>query len=189
MLDEKDGVLERAEALMIAAWPEPAEYAKFIDEDAERSFELLRSVVSAARSTRARYRLSPKEQLVALARMGVEDQQRFSTMTDLAASLGNLELTVAGEDAAKPAASIGVVDGGVEVFIVLEGKVDLAAERARMEKEVASATKELTAAERTLANEGFVAKAAPEVVQKKRDRAAELKETITALQSQLADFE
>ena len=63
------------------------------------------------------------------------------------------------------------------------------AERARMEKEIASATKELTAAERTLANEGFVAKAAPEVVQKKRDRAAELKETITALQSQLADFE
>ena len=121
--------------------------------------------------------------------MGVEDQQRFSTMTDLAASLGNLELTVAGEDAAKPAASIGVVDGGVEVFIVLEGKVDRAAERARMEKEIASATKELTAAERTLANEGFVAKAAPEVVQKKRDRAAELKETITALQSQLADFE
>ena len=168
---------------MIAAWPEPAKYEKFIDEDAERSFELLRSVVSAARSTRARYRLSPKEQLVALARMGVEDQQRFSTMTDLAASLGNLELTVAGEDAAKPAA------GGVEVFIVLEGKVDLAAERARMEKEIASATKELTAAERTLANEGFVAKAAPEVVQKKRDRAAELKETITALQSQLTDFE
>ena len=34
-----------------------------------------------------------------------------------------------------------------------------------------------------------MAKAAPEVVQKKRDRAAELKETITALQSQLADFE
>ena len=189
VLDEKEGVLERAEALMIAAWPEPAEYEKFIDEDAERSFELLRSVVSAARSTRARYRLSPKEQLVALARMGAEDQQRFSTMTDLAASLGNLDLTVAGEDAAKPAASIGVVDGGVEVFIVLEGKVDLAAERARMEKEIASATKELTAAERTLANEGFVAKAAPEVVQKKRDRAAELKETITALQSQLADFE
>ena len=189
VLDEKDGKLERAEALMVAAWPEPANYEKFVDEDAERSFELLRSVVSAARSTRARYRLSPKEQLVAVVRMNAEDQRRFSTMTDLAASLGNLELTVAGEDAVKPAASIGVVEGGVEVFIVLEGKVDLAAERARMEKEIAAATKELTAAERTLANEGFVAKAAPAVVQKKRDRAAELKETIAALQSQLADFE
>ena len=52
--------MDRAEALMIAKWPEPADYAKYIDEDAERAFELCRAVVSAARATRSRYRLSPK---------------------------------------------------------------------------------------------------------------------------------
>ena len=48
---------------------------------------------------------------------------------------------------------------------------------------------ELAAAERTLGNEGFIAKAAPEVVAKKRERAAELTETIAAVKAQLADFE
>ena len=44
---------------MIAKWPEPADYAKYVDEPAERAFELCRTVVSAARATRSRYRLSP----------------------------------------------------------------------------------------------------------------------------------
>ena len=62
------------------------------------------------------------------------------------------------------------------------------AEKARLEKEIAAAQKELAGCEKTLANEGFVAKAAPAVVQKKRDRAAELKEILVALTSQVADF-
>ena len=62
------------------------------------------------------------------------------------------------------------------------------AEKARLEKEIAAAQKELAGCEKTLANEGFVAKAAPAVVQKKRDRAAELKETLAALTAQVADF-
>ena len=66
--------------------------------------------------------------------------------------------------------------------------VDFAAERARIEKEIAKAEKELTGAEKTLANEGFVAKAAPEVVQKKRDRAEELRSQIASLKVQLIDF-
>ena len=67
--------------------------------------------------------------------------------------------------------------------------VDFDAEKARLNKELATAEKELAAAERTLGNEGFIAKAAPEVVAKKRERAAELTETIAAVKAQLADFE
>ena len=66
--------------------------------------------------------------------------------------------------------------------------IDLSAEKARLEKEIAAAQKELAGCEKTLANEGFVAKAAPAVVQKKRDRAAELKEILAALTAQVADF-
>lgn len=66
--------------------------------------------------------------------------------------------------------------------------MDFAAEKARLEKELAASEKELAAAERTLSNEGFVAKAAPEVVAKKRERAAELTDTIAAIKAQLVDF-
>ena len=182
-----DGAPGRADALMVAAWPEPARYERFVDEEAERSFELLRTVVSAARSTRARYRLSPKEHLALTAVMDEADTARFATLDALAASLANVELTV-GADVEKPRGSVAVVEGGVKAYVVLEGKVDLSAERGRLEREIAKDEKELAATERTLANEGFIAKAAPEIIQKKRDRVAELTATIATLNEQLADF-
>ena len=74
-------------------------------------------------------------------------------------------------------------------YVVVGDLVDFDAEKARLNKELATAEKELAAAERTLGNEGFIAKAAPEVVAKKRERAAELTETIAAVKAQLADFE
>ena len=73
-------------------------------------------------------------------------------------------------------------------FVVLEGKVDLSAEKARLEKGDCRGPEGAAGCEKTLANEGFVAKAAPAVVQKKRDRAAELKEILAALTAQVADF-
>jgi len=185
--DPETGENRRAEALMVAAWPEPERYARFVDEEAERSFELLRTVVSAARSTRARYRVSPKERLAVTVLMDGADTARFATLDALASSLANIDLEV-GADLAKPAGSVAVVEGGVEAHVVLEGKVDLAAERARLEREIAKGEKELAATERTLSNEGFIAKAAPEIIQKKRDRVAELTATVATLKEQLADF-
>ena len=98
-----------------------------------------------------------------------------------------MALTV-GADVAKPAASVGVVEGSVESFIVLEGKVDLVAEQARLAKAIDKAQKELAGVEKTLSNEGFIAKAAPAVVAKKRERAEELGSQIAAQRAQLADF-
>ena len=178
---------ERAEALMVAKWPEPADFEQWVDEEAERSFELLRAVVSAARSTRARYRLSPKEGLELAARMSAEDADRFGTLAPLAVKLANVELAY-GPEVAKPEASVTVVDAGVEVSIGLAGKVDLEAERARVEKEIAKAEKELASVEKTLSNQGFVAKAAPEVVAKKRERAEELTGLLAAMRASLENF-
>ena len=185
---DAEGNVDRAEALMIAKWPEPADYAKYVDEPAERAFELCRTVVSAARATRSRYRLSPKAELDVVVRAGAEDIEKLESLRSTIEPLANTASLVMGTDVEKPVASIAVVDSGVEVFVVLEGKVDLSAEKARLEKEIAAAQKELAGCEKTLANEGFVAKAAPAVVQKKRDRAAELKEILAALTAQVADF-
>ncbi|MDY4955740.1 MAG: hypothetical protein SO096_04660, partial [Prevotella sp.] len=69
------------------------------------------------------------------------------------------------------------------------GLVDLAAEAARLKKELAKAEKDLSSVSRTLSNEGFVAKAASAVIEKKRAQQAELTTTIEQLKGQIADFE
>lgn len=187
-VDPATGEASRADALIVAAWPEPDALAQYVDEDAERSFELLRTVVTAARSTRARYRLSPREELDLVVRAGAADVEALEGLRGTIESLARTSSLVMDADVDKPAASTAIVEGGVEVFIVLEGKVDLSAEKARIEKEIASSEKELAGLERMLANEGFISKAAPAVVEGKRARAAELADALEALKGQLADF-
>ena len=186
-LDE-DG--ERAEALMVADWPEPAAYERWVNEPAERAFELTRAVVTDVRSTRARYRISPKEQLgVSIRANSDEVAEAIRGMAEFIcafARVSPLDITT-GEATEKPEGSIVLAGADFDACIMLGDLVDFAAERARIEKSIAKAEKELAGAERTLANEGFIAKAAPEVVAKKRERAEELKAEIGALTAQLAD--
>ncbi len=188
---DEAGVSHRADALMVAAWPEPDAYACWIDEPAERAFELTRAVVSDVRSTRARYRISPKEQLDVVVRAAsAEVADAIHGMADFICSfarVGSLAVTTDALDE-KPAGSIALAGPDFNAYVIVGDLVDFAAERARIEKEIVKAEKELAGAEKTLANEGFVAKAAPEVVQKKRDRAEELRSQIASLTAQLADF-
>jgi len=175
--------------LMLAAWPEPEALATFVNDTAEHEFELAKQVVSAVRSTRARYRLSPKAQLDVSVRTNADDAAAIASQGDFIRNVGRVGELLVGADEAKPAGSVTVVDGDLELFVVVGGLVDLAAEATRVKKELEKAKKDLAGVERTLGNPGFVAKAAPEVVAKKQEQLADLTATVERLEAQVADFE
>jgi valyl-tRNA synthetase len=81
-----------------------------------------------------------------------------------------------GRAPARRAVSAVAVGAGFEVRVGLAGAVDLAAESVRIEKEIAKLDGELLALDRKLANESFVRKAPPEVVEKDRARLSDLRE-------------
>ncbi len=174
--------------LMMAAWPEPDALAGFVDERAEHDFELARRVVQVVRSTRARYRLSPKAELDVAVRSTAEDAAVLESQRDFICSVGRIGQLALGAHQDKPAGSVSTVDGGLEVFVALGGLVDLGAEAKRLEKEIAKAERELAGVARTLGNEGFIAKAAPEVIEKKRAQQAGLEQRLAQLRAQAADL-
>ncbi len=92
--------------------------------------------------------MSPKAELDVVVRAGAEDIEKLESLRSTIEPLANTSSLVMGTDVEKPAASIAVVDSGVEVFVVLEGKVDLFGREARLEKEIAAAQKELAGCER-----------------------------------------
>ena len=177
-----------ARFLMLAAWPEPADFKTFVNDVAEHDFELAKSLVSVVRSTRARYRLSPKEELDVAVRASVEDCAVLEAQHDFICGVGRVGALTASEGQQKPEGAVSVVDGGLEVFVVVGGLVDLAAEVAQLRKGLAKAEGELAGVTKTLGNAGFVAKAAPAIIERKRSQQAELEQTVERLKAQIADL-
>ncbi len=62
------------------------------------------------------------------------------------------------------------------------------AERARLEKDAAVCAKDVAKFEKKLSNPGFLAKAAPEIIEKDRARLAELKAKAELIEAQIADL-
>lgn len=174
--------------LMEAAWPDPDELAGFIDETSEHDFELAKQLVMQVRSARAHYRVSPKVDLDVAVKAPVADVERLEGQRDFVRNVGHVGELTLGTDTAKPAGSVSLVDGDHETFVVFGDLVDLDAESKRLQKELATAQKDLSGVERTLANQGFLAKAAVKVVEAKHARAAELTASIERLQAQIADL-
>ena len=177
-----------AEFLMLAAWPEPERLARFVNERAEGEFELAKRVISQVRSARARYRLSPRAELDVAVRATAEDSAVLDSQRDFIRRVGFVGELSLGPDQEKPAGSVSFVDGGLEIFVTLGGLVDLASESKRLEKELSKSEKQLAGVVRTLSNQGFLAKATPEVVAKKNEQRDELELTIQQLKSQIADL-
>ena len=178
-----------APALMMAKWPEPESLASLVDEESERAVSLLCDVVSAVRSTRARYGISPKQELPVVLRAGFENARVLEGLKSQIISMARAsELSIVPSDAHKPAESACVVAHGCEVYCVLTGLIDFEAERARLSKERATLQKDEAKFAKKLSNPGFLAKAAPEIVEKDTAKLAELRDKLARVEEQLAEL-
>ena len=178
-----------APALMMAKWPEPESLASLVDEGSERAVNLLCDVVSAVRSTRARYGISPKQELPVVLRAGFENARVLEGLKSQIISMARAsELSIVPSDAQKPAESACVVAHGCEVYCVLTGLIDFEAERARLTKERATLQKDEAKFAKKLSNPGFLAKAAPEIVEKDTAKLAELRDKLARVEEQLAEL-
>ena len=93
-----------------------------------------------------------------------------------------------GEGVEKPAECAAVVVEGAEVYMLLSGLVDFDAERARLAKEQKKIAGDVAKFEKKLSNPGFLAKAAPEIIEKDKTKLAELTDTLARLEAQLAEL-
>ena len=178
-----------APALMMAKWPEPESLASLVDEESERAVSLLCDVVSAVRSTRARYGISPKQELPVVLRAGFENARVLEGLKSQIISMARAsELSIVPSDAHKPAESACVVAHGCEVYCVLTGLIDFEAERARLTKERATLQKDEAKFAKKLSNPGFLAKAAPEIVEKDTAKLAELRDKLARVEEQLVEL-
>jgi len=163
--------------------PYPVADNNKIDSNAVSEMEWLMSFITGIRSIRSQMNIPPKKQLPVLLKDTVQlDQQRLTANQDFLSRLANLESITLLEGEA-PAAATALV-GKMEILIPLEGLIDKDAELARLDKEITKLEKVIKQSSGKLSNENYVAKAPAEVVQKERDKLAELEQALSQLKQQ-----
>ncbi|MBE6464545.1 MAG: valine--tRNA ligase [Eggerthellaceae bacterium] len=173
--------------LIGAVWPDAEDFEKYCNTSAERSIELVCQVIGAIRSSRARYGISPKTPLDVVVKANDADVELLNSEKALVESIGAARLSAAA-DASKPAESSAVLSAGVEVYVCLSGLVDFEAERARLSKERAKVDADVAKLTKKLSNEGFLAKAAPEIIEKDRGKLADLTDRLARIDEQLENL-
>ena len=169
------------EAGPAALLPWPADGER--DAAAEAHMGRLQDVIRAVRKLRNENRV-PERAEVAV-RVKTADPGPLMEQEGLIRRLARLESFDAAPDAARPATCAVEVLAGDEVYVSLEGLIDVAAERARTEKELEKARGHLRGLDAKLSNENFTSKAKPEVVERERARRDEIAERIARLEEAL----
>ncbi|MCK5381840.1 MAG: valine--tRNA ligase [Candidatus Latescibacteria bacterium] len=164
---QKLGVDKDAESLMIAAWPEAK--GQWVDAEAEREMAVVRGLVGAVRIIRSEMRVPPGKRVHILIRSTSEERLRMIEKNrDHIVHLSKAEKLTVGKDLEKPDASASAVVGEAEIFVPLEGIIDVKVERARLKKEMLRIRKALTGLEKKLADSRFLDNAPTEVVERER---------------------
>ena len=176
---------KQAKHLIVASWPQAAVLKQYCDEDAAAAIGMVCDAVSAIRSTRARYGISPKSALDVFIK-AKESTDLLEQQASLISSLANVSSLIISADAEKPAGSSVSLAGSLEVYVALSGLVDFEAERARLQSERDKVSKDAAKLEKKLSNQGFLAKAAPEIIEKDRAHFAELTDKLARIDEQLA---
>ena len=161
------------ETLMRATWP--VADASHLDKKSEAVITQLQSVITEVRRFRNDQGIKPSQKIPGRFVAPADVAQYASAM----AFLLKLEL---GDFT--PSASVEI--GSIKCELDLSGAVDLVAERARLEKDLVTAQKDLATAEVKLKNEGFMAKAPENVVKEIRERQAATTADIERITTQLA---
>ncbi len=163
----------------VAPWPKPGAPADGAALLAGMDKAL--AVVAGVRAVRNQKNLGPNKPLALVAKS--DEPALLAAYEGILRKLGGLEdLTFAD---AGPAGAVSFVLGGSEFFIPLEGHIDVAAERARLEKELAYAQGFRDSVQKKLGNEKFAQNAKPDVLAREQQKLADAETKITALEQAL----
>jgi valyl-tRNA synthetase len=175
--------LTGGESLVIADWPGPSGVS--LDPVAAQRVLDMQKLVTEVRRFRSDQGLADRQKVSARL-SGVRD----AGLEEHVPAVSALAWLTEPSDGFAPTASVEVRLTGGTVIVELDtsGSVDVAAERRRLEKDLAAAQKELTQTTAKLDNEAFLAKAPAEVVDKIRSRQQVARDEVDRISNRLTSL-
>ncbi|MFQ5657130.1 MAG: valine--tRNA ligase [Candidatus Methylomirabilales bacterium] len=172
-------------SIMVDKWP--VADSSLIDPEAVQEMERIMGVIRAIRNIRSEVRIPPNEWLNVLVKVeGEGDESFLASMEGYIRQLARVKELRTGRRLERPRYSAVAVTAGMEIYVPLEGLIDIASEVQRVDRELHKVERELDRVSRKLSNADFLSRAPAHVVTKEREIQQALLETREKLQRHLS---
>ena len=184
------GLTGLAEDQFLALQPWPKLNEQDLNIDLESSFFDLFASIRLIRNLRAVAGLKPSQKVPVMLVSGKKVLQNTlkTSINDIAVLTKAKEVQILSPEQAKllpPMKALAGVSGELEVVLPIEGLVDIASLRSRLEKDLNKAQKEIESLSIRLANKNFVGKAPKEVVEECRANLTESEAQVRLVKERL----
>ena len=186
------GITLKPEGDTIMLQPFPVADESQIDAAADADIEWVKNVIVAVRNVRGEMNISPAKALpIYLARGDATDKRRLDENRQFLSKLATLESITWLDDPADAPLCATSLAGDLEILVPMAGIIDVAAELARLDREIDKIAIEAKKLDGKLSNGKFVDNAPAEVVAKERQKLEEFEGSLAQLKekrSAIADM-
>lgn len=175
---------KRTEGESISTSAFPKVEKQLINPQADKDMEMVKNIVTAIRNIRGEMNIPPSKKISVLLKSNEVGERQI----DYIKKLAKVEDLKARENIKKPRASASAIVKSVEIYIPLEGLIDLNLERQRLQKEITRLESSLTGLEKKLSNEKFVNGAPAEIVERERAKQRDWQENLRKLKEILENL-
>ncbi|MGG3690245.1 valine--tRNA ligase [Caldifermentibacillus hisashii] len=177
----------KGESITVAEWPKVR--PELSNHEASEQMKLLVEIIRSVRNIRAEVN-TPMSKKIAMI-INAHDEKILDTLETNKAYLErfcNPEMLTIGVGAAAPEKAMTAVVSGAEIYLPLQGLINIEEEIARLERELEKLNKEVERVQKKLANEKFVAKAPAQVVEEERAKEKDYLEKRATVQERLEEL-
>lgn len=177
--------MEQKDELIVSTWPKVRGEMK--NDDIEADFDILIDIVKKIRNTRHERGVAPGKYIQAhiVAETKADLLDEFGEVLKKLARLENIKVHKSKPDIAK---KVSLVAYPFEVYLPLEGMIDLATEKVRLEELAKEQEKNLRILDAKLSNEGFLKNAPKAVVEAQIAKKEEAETILAKIKEQLAEI-
>ena len=176
------GIALKPEGDTIMLQPYPVSDPSQVDTRADADIEWVKNVIVGVRNVRGEMNISPAKVLpIYLARGNTDDKRRLDENRQFLSKLASLESITWLEDPSDAPLSATALAGDMEILVPMDGLIDVAAELARLDREIDKISNETKKLSGKLGNSKFVDNAPAEVVEKERQKLEEFENSLSQL--------
>ncbi len=153
-----------------------------VDNVIEKNISLIKDIIGKIRNVRGEYIISPSKSIDIIIKSEDEELKSFAAVLKHLAKVENIEFN---NNAEKPNLATSFIVDGIEIFVSLEGIIDLEKEKKKLNAEIERLEKTNFGINKKLSNEKFVNNAPKQIIDKEREKITNNLATIEKLKENL----